>query len=43
LRLNGFVLDAEDTACVLTMLAVAGGEMGEQNSADWIRKNTVPR
>jgi death-on-curing protein len=43
LRLNGFVLDAEDTACVLTMLAVAGGEMDEQNFADWIRKNTVPR
>ena len=43
LRLNGYVLEADDATCVLTMLAVAAGEMDEQNFAGWIRKNTVQR
>jgi len=43
LRLNGYVLEADDVTCVLTMLAVASGEMDEQNFADWIRKNAVQR
>lgn len=43
LRLNGYVLEADDATCVLTMLAVAAGEIDEQNFASWIRKNTVQR
>jgi death-on-curing protein len=43
LRLNGYVLEADDATCVLAMLAVAAGEMDEQNFAGWIRKNTVLR
>lgn len=43
LALNGYELQADDVACVLTMLAVAGGEMDEAAFAAWIRKNTVKR
>jgi death-on-curing protein len=43
LRLNGYVLEADDATCVLTMLAVAAGEVDEQNFASWIRKNAVQR
>jgi death-on-curing protein len=43
LRLNGYVLEADDATCVLTMLAVAAGEMDEQNFASWIRKNAGQR
>ena len=37
LALNGFELNANDVDCVLTMLAVASGEMDEPMLADWIR------
>ncbi len=37
LMLNGHELDASDAECVLTMLAVASGEMTEADFADWIR------
>jgi death-on-curing protein len=43
LRLNGYVLAADDATCVLTMLAVAAGEIDEQSFAVWIRKNVVSR
>ncbi len=43
LALNGYELQADDVACVLTMLAVAGGEMDEAAFAAWIRKNAVKR
>jgi death-on-curing protein len=43
LGLNGYKLKATQVDATLTMLAVAGGEMDEQNFAEWIRKNTVPR
>jgi len=43
LRLNGYDLVADDATCVLTMLAVAAGEIDEQNFAGWIRKNAVQR
>jgi death-on-curing protein len=43
LRLNGYVLQAEDATCVLTILAVAAGEINEENFAAWIRKNVVQR
>ena len=43
LRLNGYRLSADDSACVLTMLAVAPGEMDEANFADWLRRHCVKR
>jgi death-on-curing protein len=43
LRLNGYRLSADDTACVLTMLAVAAGEMNEASFADWLRRHYVKR
>jgi death on curing protein len=43
LVLNGYILQADDVACVLTMLAVAGGEMNEVDFAIWIRNNAVKR
>ena len=43
LALNGYVLKADDVACVLTMLAVAGGELNEEDFAKWIRANSVAR
>lgn len=43
LRLNGYVLEADDASCVLTMLAVAAGELDEAAFADWIRSNAMPR
>jgi death on curing protein len=43
LALNGYVLKADDVACVLTMLAVAAGEIDEAEFAVWIRKNTAKK
>ena len=43
LVLNGFELTADDAACVLTMLAVASGEMSEDTFAAWIRAHLQPR
>ena len=43
LRLNGYRLVADDAACVLTMLAVAAGEMDEATFADWLRKHCIKR
>ena len=43
LRLNGYRLSADDSACVLTMLAVAAGEMDEANFTDWLRRHCVKR
>lgn len=43
LGLNGYKLKATQVDATLTMLAVAAGEMDEQNFAGWIRKNTVQR
>lgn len=39
LALNGHELLASDADCVMTMLAVAAGEMPESAFADWIRAN----
>lgn len=39
LRLNAFQLAADDAACVLTMLAVAAGDMDELAFARWIREH----
>lgn len=37
LLLNGHELNATDAECVLTMLAVASGDMDEAAFADWLR------
>ena len=39
LMLNGYELVADDSACVLTMLDVASGEITEEAFASWIRDN----
>lgn len=43
LGLNGYKLNATQVDATLTMLAVAAGEIGEQEFAGWIRKNAVQR
>lgn len=43
LALNGWSLLADDVQCVLTMLAVASGEMPEPAFADWLRQHSAPR
>jgi len=43
LRLNGYRLVANDQSCVLTMLALAAGEIDEAAFADWLRRNCVKR
>jgi death-on-curing protein len=39
LNLNGRDLMAEDTDCVLTMLAVAAGDISEADFAAWLRRH----
>ena len=39
LRLNGWQLVAFDADCVLTMLAVATGDVTESEFADWLRQH----
>ena len=43
LALNGHQLEASDVDCVLTMLAVAAGEIDEAAFAAWLRTHTVKR
>jgi death-on-curing protein len=43
LALNGYQLEATDVDCVLTMLALAAGEIDEPAFARWIRENSVRR
>jgi death-on-curing protein len=43
LALNGYELMADDVSCVVTMLAVAAGEMDEDALAAWVRNHTVAR
>jgi death-on-curing protein len=40
LALNGYRLCAEQVDATRTMLAVASGEMGETDFAEWIRQNS---
>jgi death on curing protein len=42
LALNGQELVADDADCVLTMLAVAAGDLDERAFSDWVRKNIGP-
>ena len=41
LSVNGFELLADDMSCVLTMLAVAAGELDDASLAGWIRANSA--
>ena len=43
LALNGHELVADDTECVMTMLALAAGTMDQAALADWIRSNSKQR
>jgi len=43
LRLNGFTLTATDADCVLTMLAVAAGDLSEEAFAAWLRAHAIPK
>jgi len=43
LRLNGWRLAATDACCVLTMLAVATGDLAENEFAAWLRAYAVTR
>jgi death-on-curing protein len=43
LDLNGFVLEAGDAECVLTMLALAAGQMDEAAFAHWLRQHSRAR
>lgn len=43
LALNGYELMAGDVDCVVTMLAVAAGDIDETELAEWIRQNTASR
>ena len=41
LRLNGWRLTADDASCVVTMLAVAAGDLTEEAFAAWLRAHAV--
>jgi death on curing protein len=43
LELNGYALAADDVECVVTMLAVAGGDVTEAEFAVWIRDHATKR
>ena len=43
IELNGHELTASDADCVLTMLAVASGQMDEDTFARWLRRHSQPR
>lgn len=42
LRMNGGQLTASEADAVITMRAVAAGEMSEEELAIWVRKNSGP-
>lgn len=43
LNLNDMELVADDAACVLIMLDLASGKIGEEEFGAWLRANTRPR
>lgn len=43
LAINGYVLNATDTDCIVTMLALAAGDIDEGEFARWIRDHTETR
>jgi death-on-curing protein len=42
LAVNGFEIVAEEADVVLTMLALAAGEMADETFAVWLRNNVAP-
>jgi len=40
IKLNGFVLTADNAACVIAMISVADGAWSEDEFAVWLRKNS---
>jgi prophage maintenance system killer protein len=40
---NGVLLEAPEPDATVTMVAVASGEWGEDDLAEWIRGRIVPR
>ncbi|MBG7608321.1 MAG: type II toxin-antitoxin system death-on-curing family toxin, partial [Verrucomicrobia bacterium] len=42
LKWNGIELNAEKSERYATMLALAAGEMTEENFTTWLRENTAP-
>ena len=40
LNLNGWILDADDAACIAIMFSLAAGELSEKALAAWLRENT---
>jgi death on curing protein len=42
LALNGFALDATDAELVVAFLALAAGELSEEELADWFRGHIAP-
>ena len=42
LELHGYELKADDVQCVVTMLALAAGELSEAELAEWLRANSAP-
>ena len=43
LALNGSALRADDADCVLTMLALAAGDLDEAAFAEWLRRHSAAR
>jgi death-on-curing protein len=43
LRLNNSLPVADDTDCIATMLALAGGELDEASVAERLRRHAYPR
>lgn len=43
LDLNGYEFNADDSSCVLTMLAVAAGDITEEQFATWIRTHAIKK
>ena len=39
LNLNGWRLEASDADCITTMLALAAGDLSEENLAGWLRQH----
>jgi death on curing protein len=40
LNLNGWILNADDTECITTMLALAAGDLSEKALAAWLRDHS---
>ena len=43
LNLNGWRLEGSDADCITTMLALAAGDLSEENLASWLREHSKSR